>query len=90
MKKKQIVSSLFTFPPCFGFYIQLLEDMRDGKKPRYDTIHSAGGRGGGKTFCFVLLTFFGLKQNSLLLSIVDLGGEAWRKYLGKIGLGANT
>nr|AHM25009.1 hypothetical protein [Rhizophagus sp. DAOM 213198] len=48
------VASKFKFQPCFGFYLNLLKEMRAQKAPSYEIIHSAGGRACGKTYCFTL------------------------------------
>jgi len=37
------IASKFKFPPCFSYYLILLKDMRLGKEPSYNLIHSAGG-----------------------------------------------
>jgi len=58
MKKQHNIPIRFTFPKCFGFYLQLLEEMRAGKAPSYEVIHSAGGRNCGKTYCFTLFAVF--------------------------------
>jgi hypothetical protein len=50
--------NLIKFPACFGFYLNILEDLLTGKKPRLRKVHSAGGRNCGITYCFTLFVMW--------------------------------